>query len=185
MSSLERPWFSSRWIIQEIVFARDASLYCANESVSWQTLRESTALFEIAYTELSRQGLHAHAPDFEMYLNPTKIPLPACRMIKLMNNVFSKGSAGQTVGYLSSLEQLVASLTPFKTGRFHDTIYAVISSAANVKPRSCPRSAHIENSFKGQATPEDSDPITSLKKVVDFYPVDYSKSTAQVGKDFV
>jgi hypothetical protein len=33
-----RPWFSRRWIIQEIAFARTATVYCGTEKVEWDVL---------------------------------------------------------------------------------------------------------------------------------------------------
>jgi hypothetical protein len=44
-SFLARPWFRRRWIIQEVVLARDVSIHCGASSIPWTT-------FELALTEL-------------------------------------------------------------------------------------------------------------------------------------
>lgn len=33
---MRRPWFSRRWILQEIAMAKDATLFCGEDSVSWK-----------------------------------------------------------------------------------------------------------------------------------------------------
>ena len=44
-SFLTRPWFRRRWIIQEVVLARDISIHCGASSIPWTT-------FELSLTEL-------------------------------------------------------------------------------------------------------------------------------------
>jgi hypothetical protein len=44
-SFLERPWFRRRWIIQEVVLARDVTVHCGASSIPWLT-------FETAMVEL-------------------------------------------------------------------------------------------------------------------------------------
>lgn len=36
---LDLPWFSRRWVIQELVLNTDATLYCGSSKISWPTLR--------------------------------------------------------------------------------------------------------------------------------------------------
>jgi Heterokaryon incompatibility protein (HET) len=44
-SFLARPWFRRRWIVQEVVLAKDVSVHCGEWSIQWDT-------FELALTEL-------------------------------------------------------------------------------------------------------------------------------------
>jgi hypothetical protein len=53
-SFLSRPWFRRRWIIQEVVLARDLKVYCGTSSITWSS-------FELALSELfdnHRDGFH-------------------------------------------------------------------------------------------------------------------------------
>jgi hypothetical protein len=60
MTFMKRPWFSRRWIIQEIAFARQAVVLCGTRSVTWEELCEAVSLFtEVvnAMPQLSHQPL--------------------------------------------------------------------------------------------------------------------------------
>ncbi|KAF2963843.1 hypothetical protein GQX73_g9718 [Xylaria multiplex] len=44
---LSRPWFRRRWIIQEVVLAKDVSVHCGDASISWSVLETGlTELYE-------------------------------------------------------------------------------------------------------------------------------------------
>lgn len=43
---MRRKWFSRRWIIQEVAFARDAELWCGDEEVAWGKFAITVSLFE-------------------------------------------------------------------------------------------------------------------------------------------
>ncbi|KAI0537736.1 HET-domain-containing protein [Xylaria digitata] len=44
---LSRPWFRRRWIIQEVVLAKDVSVHCGGASISWTVLETGlTELYE-------------------------------------------------------------------------------------------------------------------------------------------
>ncbi|KAJ8122664.1 hypothetical protein ONZ43_g1196 [Nemania bipapillata] len=40
---LSRPWFKRRWIIQEVVLARDVSVHCGSASIPWRTFETCLA----------------------------------------------------------------------------------------------------------------------------------------------
>jgi hypothetical protein len=42
---MQRPWFSRRWVVQEIALARDAIIYCGHEKISWQKFAIAVELF--------------------------------------------------------------------------------------------------------------------------------------------
>lgn len=42
---MRRPWFSRRWIIQEIAFARQATVYCGMKRTRWSDFADAVALF--------------------------------------------------------------------------------------------------------------------------------------------
>ena len=45
ISFLERPWFRRRWIVQEVVLAKEVILHCGTSSIPWK-------MFELAINEL-------------------------------------------------------------------------------------------------------------------------------------
>jgi hypothetical protein len=42
---MRRPWFSRRWIIQELALARSAVIYCGTDQLDWSTFAFAVALF--------------------------------------------------------------------------------------------------------------------------------------------
>lgn len=50
---MRRDWFSRRWIVQEIGFARRAIVYCGNEQIRWEELADAVLLVAPRAAELS------------------------------------------------------------------------------------------------------------------------------------
>jgi hypothetical protein len=42
---MQRPWFSRRWVVQEIALARKATLYCGADRISWRKFAVAVELF--------------------------------------------------------------------------------------------------------------------------------------------
>jgi hypothetical protein len=42
---MQRPWFSRRWVVQEIALARRAMVYCGNDKISWKKFAVAVELF--------------------------------------------------------------------------------------------------------------------------------------------
>ena len=42
---MQRPWFSRRWVVQEIALARRAVVYCGNDRISWKKFAVAVELF--------------------------------------------------------------------------------------------------------------------------------------------
>ncbi|KAK7749917.1 hypothetical protein SLS53_000499 [Cytospora paraplurivora] len=45
LSLMQRPWFSRRWVVQEIALARSATIYCGNDSIPWENFAVAVELF--------------------------------------------------------------------------------------------------------------------------------------------
>ncbi|KAF5873565.1 putative heterokaryon incompatibility protein [Botrytis fragariae] len=45
VSLMRRPWFSRRWTIQEVVFARNAFVHCGRKEVRWRDFADAVTLF--------------------------------------------------------------------------------------------------------------------------------------------
>jgi hypothetical protein len=42
---MQRPWFTRRWVVQEIALARDARIYCGSDRISWKDFATAVELF--------------------------------------------------------------------------------------------------------------------------------------------
>jgi hypothetical protein len=42
---MQRPWFSRRWVVQEIALARSATIYCGNDKIPWTNFAVAVELF--------------------------------------------------------------------------------------------------------------------------------------------
>ena len=42
---MKRPWFSRRWVVQEIALARHARLHCGKKSIRWSDFADAVSLF--------------------------------------------------------------------------------------------------------------------------------------------
>lgn len=42
---MQRPWFSRRWVVQEIALARSATIYCGNDEIPWTNFAVAVELF--------------------------------------------------------------------------------------------------------------------------------------------
>jgi hypothetical protein len=42
---MQRPWFSRRWVVQEIALARTALIYCGKDQISWKVFAIAVELF--------------------------------------------------------------------------------------------------------------------------------------------
>ncbi|ROW08912.1 hypothetical protein VMCG_02760 [Cytospora schulzeri] len=42
---MQRPWFSRRWVVQEIALAKSATIYCGNDQIAWENFAVAVELF--------------------------------------------------------------------------------------------------------------------------------------------
>lgn len=41
---MQRPWFSRRWVVQEIILARKATIYCGTDEISWHHFADAVEI---------------------------------------------------------------------------------------------------------------------------------------------
>lgn len=124
-------WFSRRWVIQELVLARDATLHYGEKGVHWTDFADAVALFVTRFDDikslfrLSRQ--FNHNPEHMGNI----VALGANNLVNVASNLFRRASHGQgdKIERLSSLEALVSSLLSFEASDPRDTVYALLSIA--------------------------------------------------------
>lgn len=138
---MRRPWFSRRWIVQEIALARSATLHCGNEVVKWGEFAVAISLFISRHEEiralLRRSTAFGNHPDFLGEVEE----LGASRLIKAVSTLFRKNNDGTIAERLMSLEALMSTLSIFEASDYHDTVYAILCMASDAQPAPGPLKA--------------------------------------------
>ena len=136
-----RPWFSRRWIVQEIALARDGLLYCGRRTISWRTFSDAVSLFVEVETATHRlsdimktDAISNYIPDF--FNNVAD--LSATLLIDTTNNLSRKLPSGRMDSILS-LEYLVSRLSMFNTSHPSDAVYSLLAIAKNTNPSAATR----------------------------------------------
>lgn len=128
-SLMKRDWFSRRWIVQEIAFAKSATVHCGQTHIDWPDLADAMALFASRAEEISKlfRGASKYKHQFD-FLGDVQAH-GANRLVQTISRLFRKSDDGNRLEPLLSLESLVSTLSAFKASKPHDIIYATLSLA--------------------------------------------------------
>jgi hypothetical protein len=180
---MKRPWFSRRWVVQEIALSPSGgTLYCGKDNVPWQDFADAVSLFvevESATHRLSdvmrRDQLYDHIPDFF-----GDVPsLGAALLVDATSNLFRNSMTGERLP-LSTLEYLVSRLSVFEATQPRDTIYALLAISKETTPRSIEVTAGIELAERLVKA------FTATQKLASqSYNVDYKLPVIDVYKEFI
>jgi hypothetical protein len=195
---MNSPWFSRRWVIQEIALARQAYVYCGKAPpVHWGDLCSAIAIFTSRYHQI-RELLKVSAVfGRHFYRLDDVIGLAAERLVDGLSDLFRKSEDGVIMQYRFSLEYLVSTLSAFQATNPRDTIYAVLSLAEDTGTIFSARPSaripvDVNNPGKNIEQYSDKEKqmlqdvmIVWRKRVNKPYPVDYDKSFFEVCKDFL
>lgn len=129
---MRMPWFTRRWIVQEIALAKVATVYCGVDEISWWDFCDAVALFELHYPDIKATFLNETHHYTRQRLGEVKA-LGACRLVKVTTNLFRKSADGTIQRRLVNLESLVSSLTMFDATNPHDIVYAMVAIAKDIK----------------------------------------------------
>ncbi|KAF2963801.1 hypothetical protein GQX73_g9772 [Xylaria multiplex] len=125
ISIMKAPWFSRRWVIQEIALSRDASIHCGDRSLHWDDFADAVSLL-MEKIELIRNTFNDDVFDD---VETTS----ACTLVQTLCNVCRKADQGEDQGRLVSglldVETLVSTLLGFQAAFPRDTIYSILSLA--------------------------------------------------------
>ncbi|RTE81533.1 hypothetical protein BHE90_003949 [Fusarium euwallaceae] len=129
LSLIRRPWFSRRWVIQEIALARRAEVRCGSERIHWLDFSHAVSIFELHFDSIlkvikGRQDLE-HSLDG---INDMK-PLGARILVNSLSNMFQRHTNGTIHSPRQGLESLISSLSTFETSDPRDTIYTLLNLA--------------------------------------------------------
>jgi hypothetical protein len=168
---MNRPWFSRRWVVQELAFAKQAEIYCGNGSVEWTLFADAATLFGQRQQDIVK--MFRLSPDYnhDAEIFGEVQALGALRLINALNRLFRRSDHGQILEGLLSLETLVTLLNVFQTKDCRDCIYAVMSLAEKSEQ------VGTANSSSSQRTSAESVWPTLL--------IDYNRPFHEVARGFV
>ena len=134
---LKRPWFTRRWVVQEISLAREGTVYCGDRSVTWRAFVDAVSLF-VQVEETPKKLSALVKKNSEEYSHERnffeEIPyLAATELVKTTKDLFRKTPEGYHYRQLS-LESLVSRLAVFKSSQPRDTVYALLAMARDSQP---------------------------------------------------
>ncbi|KAH8745623.1 heterokaryon incompatibility protein-domain-containing protein [Hyaloscypha finlandica] len=151
LSLMQRPWFSRRWVVQEIALARKATIHCGNDTLDWKHFAIAVELFVEVETathrlsEVMKKDLeYYHVPGWFEYVSE----LGASLLVQATGRVFRNYKTESTSDSrrvqqhntptsrqpLLSLEYLVSTMTIFDASEPRDAIYALLAIAKDTTP---------------------------------------------------
>lgn len=120
---LTRSWFSRRWVIQEIAFAKDASVHCGAGSVSWRDFADTVTIYADTSRDLGNQFWGLGTVEEISHLG-------AYGLIFASNDIFRRDSSRTRIFYrLVSFETLLQRLVRFEATEPRDVVYAILALA--------------------------------------------------------
>ncbi|EED16228.1 Ankyrin and HET domain protein [Talaromyces stipitatus ATCC 10500] len=128
---MRRPWFSRRWIIQEIALARTATLHCGTDWLPWEIFAEAVMLFTWGQSKV--YNMLRTAKDCSPSSLGDLRESAAARLIQAQDNIFRKSREGQLLEKLMSLEDLLCRFSASEAQDPRDSIYALLSIARDAK----------------------------------------------------
>jgi Heterokaryon incompatibility protein (HET) len=183
---MKRPWFSRRWVVQEIALSPSGgNLYCGKDEVSWSDFADAVSLFvevESATHRLSdvmkRNEFFGHISDFFGDVSS----LGAALLVDATSNLFRSSQTGERKP-LSTLEYLVSRLSVFEASQPRDTIYALLAISKDTTPR------NIEQDISAPGSLQAKKKVMAWAQHQAFtsqpYIVDYKLPVIDVYKQFI
>lgn len=131
---LRRPWFSRRWIVQELTRAKHATIYCGPNQVKWENFADVISLFK--QYQLPVQDLFKRS--VQLGNDPERVgdldELSAIRLVHASDHLFRRNEGEGISEKLLPLEGLMSTLTAFEAAEPKDTVYAIIWLARDATP---------------------------------------------------
>ena len=181
LNLMKRPWFSRRWVVQEIALARKAKIYCGSDSLLWSHFADAVQLFvevETATHRLSeviqKDPRYYHVPRWFEYVSK----LGASLLVDATGTLFRLSKQGRRQK-LRSLEFLVSNLSIFGATEPRDTIYALLAIAKDTSPIPILRGKR-QRALPGQKVVER---LARFK--AKGYDVDYTKPYVDICQEFI
>ncbi|RGP64285.1 ankyrin and het domain [Fusarium sporotrichioides] len=123
-------WFSRRWVVQEMVLAKDATVHCGDRVVRWSDFADAAALL---VSNQERIKSLFDVSDWREGQNTlgTVESFGAWILLESTSNLFRRKPNGDIKRPIKPIEYLVTSLKTFDTGNTRDLIYSLVSIASD------------------------------------------------------
>jgi hypothetical protein len=154
---LSRPWFSRRWVIQEVALSKKATMICGSRGLTFSDFADAVEVIRSRLAEVRIPYQQSpYYPAYEGLLDQLETS-SSIRLLYTVKDLFLRTGSGTIIDRTTKLETLVSDLREFATTDRRDVIYALLGMAT-------------------ETTQEDG--MESLKP-------DYTKSVLEVYSDFV
>ena len=127
-SLILRPWFSRRWVIQEIAFARSSTIHCGDDVVHWADFADAVGLFTSRLNKVrcfedveQRKGLSASNICYR----------PAQVIVESTQSLIQADGKGNYVRNFD-LETLLWKFRDFACKDPRDTVYSLFALAKRI-----------------------------------------------------
>jgi hypothetical protein len=187
---MKRPWFSRRWVVQEIALADRGILYCGKDKIDWQDFTDAVSLF-VEAESVTHKLSNIMRQDKKFYQIPDfygNVPaLGAARLVDATSNLFrsSKNGKREHRDRILSLEYLVSKYTVFEAREPRDTIYALLAIARDTTPHAIQQDLPDALKNLSKEVQQRLGRWFQPKFVSEKYPVNYDAPPIEIYKDFI
>ncbi|EXJ58929.1 hypothetical protein A1O7_06360 [Cladophialophora yegresii CBS 114405] len=123
---MSRPYFRRRFVVQEILLSRNATVHCGDRAIPWHDFVDVAVLLRSKWSELQQHLALTHEDNLE--LGDAQL-LGAASLIEVSRLIFRKDTQGNILQRLLDLETLLSLLPTFEVTELLDTVYAIIDLA--------------------------------------------------------
>ena len=122
---MRRSWFCRRWVIQEVAFARKATVYCGSKHSRWSDFSDAVALFGERFDEISllfgpSQNQVDEAGN-RLSLGRVR-RVAAHALITTVNYIVRKAADGRVIHKLCTMESLISDVALLQVTDPRDTV---------------------------------------------------------------
>lgn len=131
-----RPWFSRRWVVQELAFARTALVHCGAKTIKWQRLAYAVSFvqsrrLELTYMRIRNLYMEADPKTYRRGYMKTLAAETLADLSKAAIRRLPSPGTHPLFEWHADLEHLLASLAALQCTDPLDTIYALIAIASD------------------------------------------------------
>ena len=132
LNLMRRPWFTRRWIVQELARTKQAVVLCGKDEKQWQEFADAVAFFSFKQDDIRK--IFREAPNFYHYSNYIGDVDELGAVVYVWNKILSKTADGKILQNRLSLEGLMSLLTVFEASDARDALYAILWITKDAKP---------------------------------------------------
>ncbi|OQO10484.1 hypothetical protein B0A48_03781 [Cryoendolithus antarcticus] len=131
----KRPWFSRRWVVQEIALASKATVHCGFEYVDWRDFADAVALLDSVESAGRRLSAAAKKIPFEEYVDRFSEEISNLEAVKLVDALHALFRASpSTREPQATLEDLVHRLSSFEVSEPRGAVLSLMAIAKDFDP---------------------------------------------------